>query len=64
LALSDISYLNVSDRKLYQEMARNHEAVMRVLIGQAYRRAAYAYVMEALTEYLEEKEAKRVRGTS
>jgi hypothetical protein len=35
---------------------------MRVHIGKAYREASFRYVMEALTEYIEEKEAKRVGG--
>lgn len=54
--------MNVSDYQYYEEMARNNEALLRVLVGQTYRRASFAYVMEALTEYIEVKEAKRIGG--
>jgi len=51
-----------SDFKYYDEMARNYELIQRAETAKVYRVAAFAYVREALNEYLETREAKRVQG--
>lgn len=54
--------LLVSHTDYYAEMAENHELFKRSAVAQIYRVAAFAYVREALNEYLEKTEEERARG--
>jgi hypothetical protein len=52
----------LEDEHYYTEMAQNYEHATRVTVAEAYKRAAWDYIWEAISIYLEWKQTEQLRG--